>query len=289
MMVPKLLENRHSIKKYQMQLIEDVIEISRIKEMMPNGVTQPFRCLSFRGNEGIVKFENNRYGITVLLNELIGCYVADLIGVPVPPYGVCHVAKDAVGLADFGEEGFAEEDFLGYGFYSSYIVNAIPLAERVLNVTANCDVNKIILLDCILNNADRHDGNLLITMTNKSTLYAIDFSHIISRDIPWNERKRQELFERDDTGMDFLRENDEVYSILFRHKSYSINNLKQEANNIQQTILNSDFYNILNIIPESWNRGKYKSLAEQIVEYIKTRTKKVDVFCQAIIERRSIV
>ena len=272
-----------------MHLIKDVVEISKIEEMMPNGVTQPFRCLNFQGNEGIVKFEKNRFGVTVLLNELIGCYVADMIGVPVPSYGVCHIGADTVGLSDFGEEDFAEEDFLGYGFYSTYIVNAIPLAERVLNATTNCNVNKIILLDCILNNTDRHDGNLLITMTNKSTLYAIDFSHIVSRDISWVEEKGSELFDSDDVSIDFLRENDAVYDILFRHKSYSINNLRKEADNIKQIVLHSDFEKIINSVPEAWNSGKYQGLAEQIIEYVKKRSEKLDVLCQKIIEGRSIV
>lgn len=252
-----------------MQFIDGIVEIAKIQEMMPNGVTQPFRCRTFQGDEAIVKFEKNQFGATVLLNELIGHYTADLIGVNIPQFGICYIGEETVGLTDFYEDNFGENDFLGYGFYSGYIPNGIPLAERVLHMTKNCDVNKIILLDCILNNEDRHDGNLLITMTDEARLYSIDFSHIISRDIPWSSERKRELFDCENLSVDFLKENADVYSVLFRHKSYSADNLKKEADNIKEKVLKADYQSVLSMIPQSWTCKECESLAEQIIGYIK--------------------
>lgn len=272
-----------------MQLIDGVIEISKIQEMVPNGVTKPFRCRSFRGEEAIVKLEKNSFGTAVLINELIGHYIADLIGVTVPPYGICHIGKDTIGIDEYFEDDFSESDFMGYGFYSAFIANTIPLAERILHKTVNCDVSKIILLDCILNNGDRHDGNLLITMTDEPKLYVIDFSHIISRDIPWSSDRQKQLFAGENLSMDFLNDNEEVYNILFRHRSFSVNNLRKEADYVKKKVLESDLEKILDVIPGAWNHGSCKNLAADIIEYIRRRANKLEVLCQNIIEGRNAV
>ncbi len=272
-----------------MQLIDDVVEILKIQEMVNNGVTKPFRCQSLQGDEAIVKLERNPFGATVLINELIGHYIADLIGTTIPPYGICHIGEDAIGIDEFFEDDFSESDFIGYGFYSAFIANTIPLVELVLHTIANCDVNKIILLDCILNNGDRHNGNLLIRMTNEPNLYTIDFSHIISKDIPWNEDRKKQLFEGDDLSMSFLKDNEEVYSILFRHRSFSADHLRKEADDIKQIILESDLEKILDVIPSTWNHGNCEHLAAEIIKYIKKRANKLEVLCENILEGRNAV
>ena len=53
----------------------------------------------------------------------------------------------------------------------------------MLSLVENKETEKIILFDHIVNNCDRHKGNLIIDISKMAKLYVIDNSHIITEGI----------------------------------------------------------------------------------------------------------
>ena len=117
------------MKCYRMQ--QDITEVRDIDEMMPKGVTRPIGCCLQDGTEVVVKYPNNPFGNGVLVNELIGACVGDLINVPAPEYGLCYLSEEVICTSDlYGpfDEGIDESN-AGICFYSKRYTNTTVVQE----------------------------------------------------------------------------------------------------------------------------------------------------------------
>ena len=109
---------RYSISKETLlmtyrRMIEGIKTIRSVDEMMPQGVTRPIGCSLLDGTEVVVKYPNNAFGNKVLVNEIIGACIGDLVGVPMPEYGICLLDEEVVRVSEcYGSygEGFDENN-----------------------------------------------------------------------------------------------------------------------------------------------------------------------------------
>lgn len=257
---------------------------------MENGVTEPLLCTDNLGRTVVVKVAGNRYGTDVLVNEIIGSYIAESVGLPIPEYGVCSIDEDTGNLEQFGEYGYAPEDLIGDGFFSLYY-KTVPFGGKLFQKTDNCSPARVLLLDYILSNEDRHNGNLIISSEYPPKAYVIDHSHIISSSYPWTEEQIREMECENPLkkGRELLKHNMEVYDMLFRHPSFTEHNLRQEVKHMKRCFEELELGYIKNMIPSSWTKSGDDKRISFIFSYIKNRICYMDEFSEILIKERRLL
>ena len=161
-----------------MRRIDTILEVTQIIDVLPQGTTEPIRCSLENGMTAVVKYMRNRFGQKVLINELVGACIADELGLIIPEYGICNISKLVIESANDTEE--IDERNAGYGFFSASYSNTVPMVPNLLSDIQIKQTELLILFDHIVNNFDRHNGNILLKIKPPLSLIFIDNSHIIS-------------------------------------------------------------------------------------------------------------
>lgn len=158
----------------------DIYEIEELFDIKEVGATSPVECRLNNGSNVIAKYPMNPAGNQVLFNEMLGFLIADIIGVNIPKYGICNLSAATINTTNQNEEIDVRNK--GKCFYSQKIGSTVPPNRSLIYQSKYCDVEKVILLDYILHDSDRHIGNILCDI-NTGLIYVIDFSHIISTNL----------------------------------------------------------------------------------------------------------
>ncbi|WP_425061013.1 hypothetical protein SCACP_17800 [Sporomusa carbonis] len=171
------------------------------------GITSP---QYFRANDGrvyVVKLQNNRLGLKVLVNEFLAAKIGELMYLRFPPSNIIETNEETLQRSPLlAEQGVNP----GRHFASQYLDNTEYLGKSNLEKASNVsEMAGIILFDHMFHNADRTNNRkniLLRREADRYTIYAIDNSHLF-RSGKWtldsitNLEKRKKTYYRFSFGM----------------------------------------------------------------------------------------
>lgn len=268
-----------------MKKIDDILEVEEIQGVLAKGTTEPVRCRLENGLNVVVKYMRNRFGQQVLVNELIGSSIADLLGVTVPEYGICNLSEEVIFNTNENEEISIQN--AGLAFFTKDYSSSTPLVRSMLALAENKETEKIILFDHIVNNADRHDGNLILDIKKSVTLYVIDNSHIVARNIEDTlDILQAELEEESIFSNRILEKNKDVYELLCTGIGYSEERMLKEAERIKEILTSTKILEIKNTIPEIWTNFVGDDRINIIFEIINKRIFSICDIAEMIIRER---
>ena len=268
------------MKYYRMQ--PEVVDVRDIDEMMPKGVTNPIGCCLLDGTEVVVKYPNNPFGSGVLVNEIIGACVADLMGVSIPEYGLCYLSEEVISSSDiygpFGEG--IDESNAGKCFYSRRYTNTTTVQKYIRN-SERPDGLLIVLYDFVLNNCDRHEGNLLqVIGTDK--LVCIDNSHIIEDKNDVSGKLKKYLEKEKLMSIDYFINDIDFYRGFL--KGYGLDDMICLSEEIMNNISERDLLEIKQLIPREWQDSVGERSINVKLEIISRRLHTLSDACKKIME-----
>lgn len=239
------------------------------------GCTRPAQVILDNGNRAILKYPHNQQGIIVLVNEYVSYELATAIELSVPNFGTA-VVDDQTILCDVGNV-----NLLGVGFYSQYIANVVPISSRTVKRASNLDERcRLILLDAIVKNSDRHTSNVLIGFEKSDLkLYSIDFSHAFG-DPHWNCNS---LVLGDFASPYVWRENVDLYQLLLQAPPMILfEQLVREKEHIQACITDALLDKIFDEIPGEWRQEVGVGHLDHLKKYIQSKIVHLDEICATI-------
>lgn len=260
-----------------------MLDVAELSFVMDEGVTVPINCRLSNGTNVVVKYPNNPGGTSTLINEWIGNNIAQKIGITVPDFGLCRLDTDVI----YSQDNIDDLDASNTGicFYSEYMSKAVPLVSK--RQILNCEAEKIILLDHILNNFDRHTGNLFYDL-NTSILYAIDYSHIFS-DSGLRPDYTSEYVAR---GMnpeaflytDIIKKNRTVYEILCYSAGFDETVLQREGERVKSMISSSYLVELFDSLPDDWIKSVSKEKVYRLISFIDFRVSNIANIADMIVK-----
>ena len=269
----------------QKRKISGIIEVEEINELVREGTTMPVYCRLQNGMNVVVKYMKNPGGQQVLINEFIGSNIADIIGLTIPEYGVCNLSSNVIRQTNYNEE--IDERNAGLAFYTKYYSKVIPIfPSGILSSVINVETEKIILFDHLVNNMDRHEGNLICDISGQPTLYSIDNSHIITGEPKYLFEIEKALEDEFLFSNNILCSNEGVYNLLCTRVGYSEQKLRQLSLEIKSIFENVDFTEMKESIPECWRDSVGTERVNQMFMVLRRRSMVIEELAEMIIEER---
>ncbi len=205
---------------------------------MENGLTRPqaFECDD--GNEYVIKYKENPVGIKVLVNELIGNRIANLLGLPVPMGTLIYTPAQVITDSSIKEGIHFGTLLIPYTFRNP----PLNIIESAYNV--NC-ITGMYVFDNYLANHDRHEGNIVLGIRyHGNQIIMIDHSHCFGKP-QWTDA---ELLELTDEGKIITRG---IYKKI-AHIITGQNSLDKWLDRLE-SIKEEQLISIINEIPIEWN------------------------------------
>lgn len=265
-----------------MRRIDTILEVTQIIDVLPQGTTEPIRCSLENGMTAVVKYMRNRFGQKVLINELVGACIADELGLIIPEYGICNISKLVIESANDTEE--IDERNAGYGFFSASYSNTVPMVPNLLSDIQIKQTELLILFDHIVNNFDRHNGNILLEMKSPARLFFIDNSHIITQDK--NIDIEQELAHSSVVSTKLLDDGKDIYDLLCYRVGYNEETLTSEAARVQSILSEAKLQEIKQLIPDCWIISSEPNYVDNMFLVIQNRIAAISDICEMIIRER---
>lgn len=262
--------------------IPGIIDVEEVLDVIEVGTTIPVRCRLKNGMNVVVKYMKNPFGQIVLVNEWIGSCIADLIGMNNPEYGICKLSEEIIENTNYNEE--IDKRNSGLAFYTRDYTSSIPPSLAMLALVENKEPEKIILFDHIVNNCDRHNGNLIIDLSKSARLYIIDNSHIITDGV--NTTVEWEMTDEAIFSRRILDKNKDIYDILCNSMGFREEKLLSEAQVIKDSITKEILTEIKNSIPKEWSHSVGEEKVDMIFEVLNKRLNSICELSQMIIEER---
>lgn len=235
----------------QSRRIAEIVEVEEIHDIIEQGTTMPVKCRLKNGMNVVVKYMRNPYGQRVLINEWIGSNIADVIGLTIPEYGICDLSEEVIEHTNNNED--IDKRNAGYAFYTKDYSKTIPVISRgMLSRVTNHDTEKLILFDYIVNNRDRHDGNLLCDISKGATLYIIDNSHIITEEPKIPFVFSEALLESYILSNTILQTNEDMYELLCNEVGFNEKELRRCAQEVATVLTKDIILEIKTSIPTEW-------------------------------------
>lgn len=266
----------------RMRKIDGTIEVEQVLDIIDAGTTMPVRCRLETGMNVVVKYMRNPFGQRVLINELIGSCIADEIGLTIPEYGVCNLSEDVINTTNYNED--IDERNAGRAFFTKDYSSTVPPVRQMLSLVENKQTEKLILFDHIVNNCDRHSGNLLLDVSKDARLYVIDNSHIITEGI--NTDIERELEESFIFSKRVLEKNQDIYDILCTSVGFNEKKLLLEAEKIRECITEEKLNNFKEYIPEIWVESVGRTNVDLMFEVLNRRSEAILELSKMIVEER---
>lgn len=262
---------------------ENIIEVEEVMDIQSIGVTCPVRCRLANGIDVVVKYMRNPFGQQVLVNEFIGSCIADLIGLTVPEYGICNLLEEVI-LNSANED--LDESNAGLAFFSKEYPDTVPPIHTLLSRIQNKETEKIILFDHLVNNFDRHEGNLLVDMNNM-TLFVIDNSHIFTKDLRCTiESLEEELKDEVIFSTYILETNKIIYDSLCNELGFSEDRIIEEATLFKSKISQDALQAIKDNIPITWIESVGENKINKIFEILNKKVSYISEIGEMIIKER---
>lgn len=265
-----------------MRKIDGVIEVEQVLDIVDAGTTMPVRCRLENNVNVVVKYMKNPFGQRVLINELVGSCIADEIGLMIPEFGICNMSEDVIKTTNNNED--IDERNAGIAFFSKDYSSSVPPSRQFLSLAKNKQTEKLILFDHLVNNCDRHMGNLILGFRKEVTLYFIDNSHIITEGI--DEDIEKELESPQIFSKRVLQKGQDVYDILATSIGYSEQKILEEAEKIRESMTEKKLNSIKEIIPSVWieSVGQYK--VDLMFQVLNRRVESIVELSKMIVEER---
>lgn len=171
--------------------------LTAVKYLRPvgRGVTAPHIVQANDGEVYIVKFQTNRIGPKVLVNELLASRLGEWWELCFPPSGIIEISQEVLAQSP----NLARQISPGLHFASQYLRGCRYINRHLLHKAINKqEMAGIMLFDHLFHNVDRtrNPRNLLIRQEDKGwRLYAIDHSHLFYRG-NWSEESLGKLIDR---------------------------------------------------------------------------------------------
>ena len=269
----------------QTRKIAEILEVEEIYDIIEQGTTMPVRGRLNSGMNVVIKYMQNPYGQHVLVNEWIGSNIADFIGLTIPEYGICFFSESVIEHTNYNEE--IDKRNAGFAFYTKAYSKTIPVIPTgILSEVSNHEIEKLILFDYIVNNNDRHVGNLLCDISRGATLYIIDNSHIITeepkRPFVWEEAISDDYI----VSALVLKNNQDIYDLLCSVIGYSEEGLRQCAYELKAQLTDEILEEIKSNIPNIWIESIGNEKIEQLFKVVSKRISLLDEIAEMIIEER---
>lgn len=250
------------------------------------GCTCPVLVKLDNENRAVLKYPRNPQSMVVLLNEYVTGHLAKAIGLTIPHFGIAVVDDNTTLDAKLSSSVYLET-YRGICFYSEYIPNTAPASARALSHATNLnEASRIILLDHVAKNCDRHEGNLLIT-TNLAgpVIYAIDHSHAFG-DPDWSIA----TLPLNDIDSPYIwRENMSMYNMLIRAGALvTPEQLDLDRHLIQERITSDFLNNVFASIPSEWVNTIGTENISHLHQYILNRVVNLEAICNMINQERGV-
>ena len=268
--------------------VDHRLKILAIRDLIDQGVTFPVRCQLSEGINAIVKYPKNPAGSSVLINEWVGNSIADAIGLSIPEYGCCYLSEEVIEATNDNEE--IDKRNAGLCFFSVLQSNTACVNRRVLSETTTKETEKLILFDFLVDNEDRHIGNILYEVSRDKRVYFIDCSHIMvpssyQLDDPLNVQ--WEL--SDDAILSphlFENENSNLYNELCETMGYKEDMLYSERDRIRETLTFSMLNDIRESIPQEWVTPFTDRRIKDMFIILEERVSRIDEIADMIAQER---
>ena len=163
----------------------------------------------------------------------------------------------------------------------------MAISRRSAKHASNIDeTTRIILVDELVKNADRHCENVLIGVKKgNNIIHAIDYSHAIG-DPDWNI---DTLVVGDCDSPYVWRENQDLYDILISAGgTVSHDTLRRETERIRSCIDESFIDTILRMIPEEWKKRIGQNRVDLAKQYVLSRVNGLERICEMIMKERGM-
>lgn len=268
-----------------MRRIDTILEVTQIIDLIDQGTTMPIRCNLANGMTAVVKYMKNPYGQRVLINELVGNCIADELGLMIPEFGICNISETVIESTNDIEE--IDRQNSGYGFFSNSYSNAVPIVPGLLSDVEIKQTETLLLFDHIVNNFDRHDGNILLKIKPPLTLIFIDNSHIIFQELNIRDINiEHELDPANIVSANLYNCNKDIYDLLCYRIGYSEETLLSEAMRIQSLLSEATLQKIRNLIPDCWIESVGQEYIDNMFLVLQHRVDAIPGICETIIRER---
>ncbi len=209
------------------------------------GVTAPHIFFADDGKAYVVKFQSNRLGTKVLVNEWLAAALGQRWQLCFPPAGMLYLSQAVIDQGHL--TGHVQP---GIHFGSRFLSDCRYLNRGLLHKAVNkADMAGVILFDHLFNNVDRtrNPRNLLVQPTAEGwRIYAIDHSHLFFR-ARWTPEFLGKLAER------IVINGQRSFGALLRHYLQA-DDFLPFLRHIEATT-DADFAGIINEIPREWLPG----------------------------------
>ena len=276
------------MQSYFNRQFDHQLKVLEVGELIGQGVTFPVRCRLSEEVNAIIKYPKNPAGSSVLINEWIGNSIADIIGLTIPRYGCCYLSEEVIEATNCNEE--IDDNNAGLCFFSALKSNTVPANRRSLLNAVNKETERLILFDHLINNEDRHLGNLLYEVSRDKKVYFIDCSHImvplshrldVPVDLQWN------LSDETILNPHLLTNNkDNLYDILCETMGYKEEVLYLERDRIRNVLDLSVLAEIRKSIPHEWENISSGRKIDDLFSIIKERLMRIDEITDMIARER---
>lgn len=234
--------------------------------------------------DAVVKYPRNRFGTVVLVREWIGSCIAKLLGVSVPDFGVCYLSESVILESDFADPdfGYLTADNAGYSYYSVLLPSGVPIQREWLRKHNTHDLAIIVIYDYVLNNCDRHEGNILQLINDSNRVVCIDNSHIITDKNDNSPNFSEYLTDNKINDIIFYHKDKELYNLFL--KDISDTELAQLGNQAIIKLSDDKLQEIKDTIPTEWQLQVGKETIDGLINVIGKRVKAIPVALKKIKE-----
>lgn len=229
--------------------MDDYKHVNRIiKAYTPQeGCTCPLKVELDGGIQAIHKYPGNPQGVLAVFNDYFASRVAQMAKLSIPEIGIASLDEET----DVSVEGLQLELYKGNGFYSTYIPQTAPASKRIIARSTNlAETCRMILVDAIVFNMDRHAGNVLVNyQKDDCRMYPIDYTHAFGGP-DWTT----ETLQIGDSGSPvFWRENADFYQML-RNAGANISQeiIDGEILGFRSSITDTSLDTIIAELPADW-------------------------------------
>ena len=250
------------------------------------GCTCPLMGILDSDEKAIIKYPKNQQGILALISEFFSNKIAEIAGLSIPTWGITTIDENT----HFNQQPRKKyTHYYGCCFYSKYLPKLAPASARTIKqVTNRTEFCKMILIDALVFNTDRHSTNVLISFQKNQhpNMFSIDFTHALGGP----DSDIETLAIGDYESPIFWRENYDFYTFLLADKSsVTKDGLLSESSYLQERITPNVINHIFSEIPSDWTDEIGTESIDHIQKYILSRASNLDKICETILKEGGIV
>ena len=153
------------------------------------------------------------------------------------------------------------------------IVNSVPKSFELLGKVSNKQFERMLAFDILICNRDRHEGNIIIEMSNDFRMYCIDNSHALFESIDCGSLSNESKVEKLKGYHSFFgnNKNKHFYQRLAVGLEFSDEMFTSEVSRIKQILTKDRIKEAVSTIPKEWISGSEKWREGAMVDVLNYR------------------